>query len=879
MEFFNKISKWINVCFFLLIAILWYASSIMVNVKFKQLIHKENPYVLHLTLIQFTIATLISCPLVLLCKPHKETITTQSSKQMKGYIVIGVAFAIGQVCTNTALSIVSVTLTHVIKITEPIIAMLLGISILKYNISKTSLSYICFILAGIVLTNTSDETLQFKGVIFAFLSNIAFPVRNLFILKHQQNNDTRKLYIYFISCVTGLGLLSILTLAHNAYKGLSLTLILDTVNIQSMMLGVYFAGQHITSYIVLDNVSIINHALLNAVKRTVIIGASELMLGPHIKYKQYVGVGMVIVGGFFYTIATHEENSVQNITCDINEYKTTFKESMGRYFWTLFNRRNVTLYSICLIVLCIIFSGYQVIRDRPVENTITAIWVYNEPLSMSTITYLKYLSESNSINVYCGGSKCMESLKNISNIEIEQLTAFDLCAGTELHPWIRRHPINKILSGSHYLMILQKAMTLAALWNHGGTVIDLDLNIIHVEAFMLYLRTTTRGACCMITSINMPFGWCHLEKKHVLTQSIISNFVELYNIMPSKFKFTDVVKKTLQSDIGKQHLYLDISKDIDNMVDKMSVHTQDKLFGIISFNNTLSGNLGDDIQSLASAHILPNIDVFMDRRTFRNVKRDNITFIANAFWFSNDFMFHFIPNINPVPAAVHLHQVLNKIHMDKFMFNMNNKTVGSRDIATFKILEKYRIPSIFTGCLTLFIQNPFKEKERTNNIYIVDVYWNLNVKTLIPNNNTNVTLLSHSSKIDHNEQVTKRYIQAYDILQKYAQAKVVITSRIHVALPCVALGTPVIFINTDAIYGASKTHPSPRVTGLLDIFHTVDLYKVTQDAARKFLHEFNWDEPPPNPNCTMVQSLTQAAWTIMEEVEEFRNTRNIYKLR
>ncbi len=215
--FLYKISKWINVCFFRLIAMLWYISSIMVNVKWKQLIHKEKPYVLHLTVIQFTFATLISCLLILLCKPHQETIIRQSSKQGKGYIVIGVAFAIGQVCTNTALSIVSVTLTHVIKITEPIIVMLLGISFLKYNISKTSLACICFIQRGIILINTSDETLQFKGVLFAFLSNIAFPVRNLFIVKHQQHNKTRKLYIFFISCVTGLGLLSILTLAHNAY--------------------------------------------------------------------------------------------------------------------------------------------------------------------------------------------------------------------------------------------------------------------------------------------------------------------------------------------------------------------------------------------------------------------------------------------------------------------------------------------------------------------------------------------------------------------------------------------------------------------------------------------------------------------------------------
>ncbi|WP_264821067.1 polysaccharide pyruvyl transferase family protein [Acinetobacter schindleri] len=33
------------------------------------------------------------------------------------------------------------------------------------------------------------------------------------------------------------------------------------------------------------------------------------------------------------------------------------------------------------------------------------------------------------------------------------------------------------------------------------------------------------------------------------------------------------------------------------------------------------------------------------------------------------------------------------------------------------------------------------------------------------------------------------------MLEKYSTAKLVITSRIHCALPCLAMGTPVIYIN------------------------------------------------------------------------------------
>jgi len=48
-------------------------------------------------------------------------------------------------------------------------------------------------------------------------------------------------------------------------------------------------------------------------------------------------------------------------------------------------------------------------------------------------------------------------------------------------------------------------------------------------------------------------------------------------------------------------------------------------------------------------------------------------------------------------------------------------------------------------------------------------------------------------------------------LDEYAQAKLVITSRIHCALPCLAFGTPVIFIHQNLA--------DPRFSGLLEYLH------------------------------------------------------------
>lgn len=62
---------------------------------------------------------------------------------------------------------------------------------------------------------------------------------------------------------------------------------------------------------------------------------------------------------------------------------------------------------------------------------------------------------------------------------------------------------------------------------------------------------------------------------------------------------------------------------------------------------------------------------------------------------------------------------------------------------------------------------------------------------------------------------------AQERLDEYAQAKLVITSRLHCVLPCLAFGTPVIFIH--------KNLDDPRFAGLLSYFHHYSVDKILSD--------------------------------------------------
>ena len=61
------------------------------------------------------------------------------------------------------------------------------------------------------------------------------------------------------------------------------------------------------------------------------------------------------------------------------------------------------------------------------------------------------------------------------------------------------------------------------------------------------------------------------------------------------------------------------------------------------------------------------------------------------------------------------------------------------------------------------------------------------------------------------------------------------------------MGTPVLFFNVKRVPGGSAK-VSERVTGLLELFHSIDPYKLKISEIRKRIKEFDWANPPKNPN-------------------------------
>lgn len=118
-----------------------------------------------------------------------------------------------------------------------------------------------------------------------------------------------------------------------------------------------------------------------------------------------------------------------------------------------------------------------------------------------------------------------------------------------------------------------------------------------------------------------------------------------------------------------------------------------------------------------------------------------------------------------------------------------NEPIGCRDGLTYDILKKEKIPAYYGGCLTITF--PRRQKEPLNGVtYIVGV--SDAIYERIPRD-----IVRDAKRKEHiyfckNE---KEIISAKEVLDEYKNnAKLVITSKIHCAQPCIAMGIPVVFL-------------------------------------------------------------------------------------
>lgn len=257
--------------------------------------------------------------------------------------------------------------------------------------------------------------------------------------------------------------------------------------------------------------------------------------------------------------------------------------------------------------------------------------------------------------------------------------------------------------------------------------------------------------------------------------------------------------------------------------------------GIIYYSN--SQNIGDDIQTYAASKLVSN-PIFIEREALHKITKNTPAIISG--WFMTNPQ-NFPPSDALDPIFISFHGKPTIIHEKHYTYFKKHEPIGCRDYSTLKLFEAIGIKAYFSGCATLTLNASIKETERGDEIIIVDLlrknysadYRNTIKENLIPKEWKNkVSYFSHFDSSLPGKNVQERMQMVEKTLHRYAKAKLVITSLIHCALPCIAMGTPVLFID----FGFDKKEAKrDRFKGIIDLLNIYTHIEAPL-AKRNFLH-------------------------------------------
>lgn len=288
-------------------------------------------------------------------------------------------------------------------------------------------------------------------------------------------------------------------------------------------------------------------------------------------------------------------------------------------------------------------------------------------------------------------------------------------------------------------------------------------------------------------------------------------------------------------------------------------------------------NLGDDVQSVILKEFLPQVDRYVDGCFLRDVKSSpRIKLIIHGRFDSHVRSWPPSPDIDPLFISFSMGEYALERFLaeDSIEYFKQHEPIGCRDFYTRDLLAARGVDTYFSGCVTFMTDqiSSSRNAQRTGEVILTDLdaaavpylpaalrtqaavihhgrgiqwedvsnrlyrrsprlYW------FIKKTKAHIAiggLQQHLVRLLETDQsINSRLEEAEELLNRYARAKLVLTSRLHATLPCLGANTPVIFVHRYLKYD--------RLSGLRNYIrgYTVDEFK---EAVKSI----DFENPAPN---------------------------------
>lgn len=289
-------------------------------------------------------------------------------------------------------------------------------------------------------------------------------------------------------------------------------------------------------------------------------------------------------------------------------------------------------------------------------------------------------------------------------------------------------------------------------------------------------------------------------------------------------------------------------------------------YGLIMYKDT--ENIGDDVQTYVAERFLPRVDYIIDRdnvTSFVPEEKEYVATIMNAWWMNKKFNWPPSPYIYPKMISMHFTHYDTIYHIDQKHITTGYgkeylkkyEPIGCRDSYTKGVLQENGIEAYFSGCMTLTL-NRFENVEKEDYILLVDATDAIYEKLKTITNKRIERITNNRDREEYhilNWETRKQYVEEY--LKAIQRASLVITPRLHCALPSLALQTPVLLID----YSLNND----RTSDFLKLVHYT-----TEEDFLKGKTKYNVNKPKENKKdyLKIRKKLEEACYEFIEKTKK-----------
>ena len=281
-------------------------------------------------------------------------------------------------------------------------------------------------------------------------------------------------------------------------------------------------------------------------------------------------------------------------------------------------------------------------------------------------------------------------------------------------------------------------------------------------------------------------------------------------------------------------------------------------------------NLGDDLRTLAASRLLPRVDLALDAdrldESLPDLTGDDraVTLLSGPLM---QHSAHWPPaeRISPACVGVHVSEEdvwgLRAAALDGAgkAYLERCAPIGCRDDRTLRLMDALGLPHQLTACLTLTLERP-EVPEHAPYICCVDVPESVTQALREFASGAGVEVRESTHLLENPvPDYEARMRHAEEVVQTYAGARFVVTRRLHCAMACLAVGTPVLMLYNNVYEDLSRFSP---MDGMMHM-KTVDAF--LEEIGESGFPDL-WRNPPQAAKWR--ESLREAVRQAIEEAEK-----------